>query len=435
MKTTWDCIHRILLEFVSCDLTNFCEVHHTCTGPWEEWTVVFESGRPPNVQDVKEETAELKRRYEELKKRVSRSYSRMKLLLDAECMLMDDQERLVDATKRLYSQRQEGREQMRKAAPEVDDIIQAVLTLFAMGIVGACVAGTLVLDTGGLALPLAVAAAAVLVDSTRRLYSQRQHGREQMEIAADELDAIFQWLIATTILMTLGFSAVGAVTLSLATVGAGLVATGALGGAALAGGGAAGATYIQKKMKESELLTAANDWILEEDRPVCKKLLNIIDSFETHLNEMLANFPDREAMDTHFKQNGIDVEKLQKCFNELLEVGRRWRDYGFGSHSEAGIKRAEDVVRTYLNKNEYDRKYLSAVTLFLDLKEIGDIGYDVAYLKKAKPPIRKLLRIIAEGLLKDAAPAARLAEQPWRIMDQQSAVHIHISSKVCCNFD
>ena len=264
-----------------------------------------------------------------------------------------------------------------------------------------------------------------LVDYTGRLYSQRWEGSQQMETAAVELDSIFKWLIAT-ILATVGFGVTGvvagAVALGIATAGVGLLVAGALGGAAVAGGGAVLVTLFRTKMKESKSMTAANKWILEKDRPVCHDLLNIIDSFETHLNEMLAKFPDEKAMDTHFKQNGIDVEKLQECFNELLEVGRRWRHYGFGSHSEAGIKRAEEVVRTYLNKNEYDQEYLNAVTLFLDLEKIGAISYDVAYLKRAKPPIRELLRIIADGLLKDAAPAARLAEQPWRIRDQQSVV-------------
>lgn len=75
-------------------------------------------------------------------------------------------------------------------------------------------------------------------------------------------------------------------------------------------------------------------------------------------------------------------------------------------------------VHSYLNKNEYHHNYLSAVTLFLDLNEIGAISYDVAYLKRARPPIRGLLRIIADGLLKDAAPTTELAEEPWRIRDQ-----------------
>ena len=293
---------------------------------------------------MKKETAGLTRRYEELKKRVSRSYSRMQRFLDAEHMLMDDQRRLVDCTRQLYSQRQEGRKQLRKAAHELDDIMQAVLTHLAMGIVGAFVAVALALVTGGVALPFTVAVVAVLV-----------------------------------------------------------------------GGVGAGEAYMQQKVKENESLTAANNWMVGEDRPLCKELLNIIDSFQNHLKEVLDNFPDRMATDTHFKQNGIDVEKLLECFNELLEVGRRWRRYGFGSHSETDIKRAEDLVRTCLQKNEYDRNHLSAVTLFLDLEKIATIGYDVAYLQYDKPPIGKLLMIIAKGLLKDAAPAAKLAEQPWRI--------------------
>ena len=251
-----------------------------------------------------------------------------------------------------------------------------------------------------------------LVDYTTRLYSQRQEGSRQMEIAADEIDRIFKVLIAA-ILVSLGLGT-GAGVLAVATAGLTLPLAVAA-GAAVVGGVGAGVTYMRKKVKENESLTAANNWILEKDRPVCQDLLNIIDSFEAHLNEMLANFPDREATDTHFKQNGIDVEKLQECFDKLSEVGKRWRRYGFGSQSEADIKRAEDVVRTYLNKNEYDRNYLSAVTLFLDLEKIGAIGYDEAYLQRAKPPIRKLLMIIAKGLLKDAAPAAKLAKEPWRI--------------------
>ena len=263
-----------------------------------------------------------------------------------------------------------------------------------------------------------------LVDYTRRLYSHRQHGREQMENAAKELDRIFMFLVAA-ILVSLGFGVAGAGVLAVATAGVGLLAAGALGGAALAGGVGAGVTYMRKTMKENESLTAANNWILKQDRPLCEELLNIIDSFRKHLNEVLANVPDRETMDTHFRQNGIDVEKLQECFNELLEVGRRWRTYGFGSHSEADIKRAEDVVRTYLNKNEYDHNYLNAVTLFLDLEKIGAIGYNEAYLQRAKPPIRDLLMIIAEGLLKDAAPAAELAKEPWRIRPIQRIISAH----------
>ena len=67
---------------------------------------------------------------------------------------------------------------------------------------------------------------------------------------------------------------------------------------------------------------------------------------------------------------------------------------GLRGDSEADIKRAEDVVHTYLKKNECDCNYLKAVTLFLDLEKIGAIGYDEAYLQRAKPPIRELLMIM-----------------------------------------
>ena len=299
---------------------------------------------------MKEETAELTRRYEELRERVSHSYSRMQHFLDAERMLMDDQRRLVEYT--------------------------------------------------------------------RRLYSQRQEGSQQMKIAAVELNSIFKWLLAA-ILTPLGL-AVGASVLGFFTAGLALP----LAVAAAAGGVGAGVTYMRKKVKENESLTAANNWILEKDRPLCQVLLNIdiIDNFETHLNEVLASFHDNKAMDTHFRQKRIDVEKLQECFNELSEISRRWRRYRFGSQSEADIKRAEDAVRTYLQKNEYGCDYLNAVTLFLDLEKIGATGYDVAHLKQKKPPIRELLMIIAEGLLKDAAPAAELAKDPWRIRPMQHII-------------
>lgn len=256
-----------------------------------------------------------------------------------------------------------------------------------------------------------------LVALTRQFHSQRRLGSKRMRDAARELDVMFQVLLPT--IMAMGITAavasgvgVTAGLLGIFTGGVGFV-VGAVAGSIGAGGITAGLMLLRKKMRENAAMNDANNWIVNEDRAACEHILELTDSYEKQWQELLAIFPNKMAMATHFKQQGINFEILEECFEELSEVGRRWRRFGFGSHSEADIRKAEEVVRTYLQEDEYDQDYLTAVTLFLDLEKIGAIGYDVAYLKRKKPPIRELLMIIANGLENDAAPAKRLAEQPW----------------------
>ena len=262
-----------------------------------------------------------------------------------------------------------------------------------------------------------------LVGLTEQFHSQRHAGSKHMRDAANEMDAIFQVLLPTLIAMGVTAAVAGGVgyvasALGFVTGGAGFVvgaAGAAVAGAIGVGGVTAGLMFMRKKMRDGAALTDANNWVVNEDRPRCEQLLEFMDSYETHWQEVLDIFPDRMAMVTHFRQHGIDLEKLEKCLEELSEVGRRWREFGFGSHSEADIRKAEEVVRTYLQEDEYDEGYLRLVTMFLDLEKIGAIGYDVTYLKRKKPPIRELLMIIANGLENDALPAKRVAEQPWVI--------------------
>ena len=201
------------------------------------------------------------------------------------------------------------------------------------------------------------------------------------------MDAIFQVLLPTLISMGVTAAVAGGVgyaasALGFVTGGAGFVvgaAGAAVAGAIGVGGVTAGVMFMRKKMRDSAALTDANNWVVNEDRPRCEQLLEFIDSYEKHWQEVLDIFPDRIAMVTHFRQHGIDIEIMEKCLEELSELGRRWRRFGFGSHSEADIKKAEEVVRTYLQENVHDQEYLRAVTLLLDLEKIGAITYDVTY--------------------------------------------------------
>lgn len=301
---------------------------------------------------MKKETAGLTRRYEELKTRVSKFHSRQLRLLEAQKKLTD----------------------------EINN----------------------------------------LVAFTRQFHSQRRLGSKRVRDAANEFDYIFKWLVASLVVMGIGATVAGGVGVVSSSVGpvtgGGGFAIGAAGflAAAMIGGGGvtAAVMYMRKKFKENEILTDANNWIHNEDRPGCEQLLKFIDSCEKHWQELLAIFPDRIAMATHFRQHGIDLEKTRECFEELSEVGRRWRRYGFGLQNETDTRKAEEFVRTYLQEKMFDPMYLRAVTLFLDLENIGAIGSDVTYLKRKKPPIREFLMAIADGLENDAAPAKRLAEDP-----------------------
>lgn len=258
-----------------------------------------------------------------------------------------------------------------------------------------------------------------LVDATREMYSQRRLGSKRVRDSADELDAMLGILMWTAIGTAVGTASAttGAVVLSLLTAGLAtpLLVAATIGGAVVVGGATgAGVQYMRKKMKKNSLLHETNKWI-HEDRPRCKQLLELIADFDEYWQEMEADFSSRSAMDAQFRQFGIDAKELRDCVEKVLELGKRWRTYGFGLRSEESIKRAEDIIRTSLQEHQYDRQYLSAVTLFLDLENIGAIGYDVTYLKKSKPPIRELVRIIADGLEADALPARKMAKQSWRI--------------------
>lgn len=250
-----------------------------------------------------------------------------------------------------------------------------------------------------------------LVETTDRFQMERGQGTKRMRESADVLDSIFYWLYLSLVGAIAGTVTAGVV----AFFTAGLTApAAALGAAALVGGVAAGAMYMRKKMKEHSVLEETNNWILR-DRIQCRELSKLMSEYESFFQEMEAKFPNRWAMDEHLRQCGINAEELRDCYKDISEISKKWSRYGFGSCSEANTKRAEAVVHTFLQKGEYDSDYLSAVTLFLDLEKIGAIGYDVTYLKRKQPPIRDLLRIIADGLEADAEPAKRMALRPWEI--------------------
>ena len=247
-----------------------------------------------------------------------------------------------------------------------------------------------------------------LVDTAREIRSERRSGSAQMKRSAEELDQVF------TVLMVI---LVGAVATTVVTGALTILTAGAaapLAAAALAGGVAAGAAYIAKKIKENAALEATNNWI-HNDRPRCEHLWKLIDEYDKHWQELVAQFPNLRDVDRHLREKGINGRELRECCEEISKLTLKWHTFGFGSQSEADIERAEHEVRTFLQGGRYDPDYISAVTLFLDLVKIGAIGYDVAYIKRTKPPMHKLLQIIAEGLERDAAPIERMAEKRWLI--------------------
>ena len=259
-----------------------------------------------------------------------------------------------------------------------------------------------------------------IVANTDEMQSQRQEGYEQLNKSAKELDNIFWWLVfyITTAAVGTTVSTVGAgAALTIMSGGiatplaAGLVAAGVAG---VAGGMGAGLKYMQKKSKENAVLDETNKWI-HRDRDRCEKLLKLITEYERHWQELQSNFPNEREMHMFMEQNGINAKELETCFSNVRELVRKWQRYGFGTHSEADIQRAEEVVRKFLRKEEYDRTYLMAVTLFLDLNRIGAITHGEAYLQREKPPIHMLLKMIADGILNETEPARKMARKPWRI--------------------
>ena len=259
-----------------------------------------------------------------------------------------------------------------------------------------------------------------LTDATEDFYSERRIGSDRVRASANELDSIFKWLVASLVL-AVAAAGIGAGTAGIASFfTAGLTApiAIALGAAAVAGGAgvsgvAAGAAYWLKTIEGNAVLREAEEWIVK-DRPRCELILYLIDVFERSWQEMQANFPNRQDMDDYFREKGIDAWILRERYEELAEVGRRWRSLGFGSYDEDVRKKAEAAVREFLESDTFSQ-ILAVVTMFLGLVAIGAIAHDVAKERHSKPPIRKLLRTVADRLEEDAAPAGRMAEAPWRI--------------------
>ena len=248
-----------------------------------------------------------------------------------------------------------------------------------------------------------------LVDTAREMRSERRSGSAQMIRSAEELDRVFTMLMVILVGAVATTVVTGAVATILTAGAAAPVAA-----AALAGGVAAGAAYIAKRIKENAALERTNNWI-HKDRPRCEHLWKLIDEYDKHWQELVAQFPNVRDVDRHLREKGINGRELRECCDEISKLTSKWHTFGFGSQRTEDIERAEHEVRTFLKSEHYDPNYISAVTLFLDLVKIGAIGYDVAYIEHTKPPMRKLLRIIAEGLERDAAPAERMAEKGWLI--------------------
>lgn len=258
-----------------------------------------------------------------------------------------------------------------------------------------------------------------IAGAASKMHSERKLGSKRMRESGDALEAMFTILMYTIIGTATGLVLGATIAAALTPFTGGLstpiaiALAGTLAAGGLVGGvTAAGVQYMRKKMKENAILDQTNNWILE-DRARCEQLMQLITEFDRYWKALETLFPSRNAMDEHFRRCGIDAKELRGCYEEVKELSRRWREHGFGLHSEDHIRKAEEAVRTFLQTGPFRNSLLNAVTLFVDLETIGGIGYDVAYKKRKRPPIRELLRSIADGIEEDAAPAKRMAGAPW----------------------
>ena len=247
-----------------------------------------------------------------------------------------------------------------------------------------------------------------LVATAREIHSQRRLGSKRLKKTVNDLDVLFSlllWIligIAADVDRTVCWSFITAGTISPVNA---IVVGGCI---------VAGVLYMQKKIIERSALDSAYNCIVK-DRYRYAQLLAQEEECKILWQALLDRFPSSRIMDEYLRQCGTAVEVLRECLKEISNFGRRWRRYDFDPHGDAGIRRAKKVVRTFLQDDQYDYNYLLAVALFLDLAMIGAISYNAEYLKRSKPPIHCLLRIIVNGFEQDAAPAKRMADAPWLI--------------------